>query len=238
MSLMGKVAVVTGASSGIGAAIARKLSASGMKLVLTARNSKKLNEVLEGLTEEAKAVPARIDAPETAPLLIDQACSRFGRVDVLVNNAGMLSMGSVDDLDLDEASAMIRTNFEAVVRCSYVFARKFKAQQHGTILNVSSIAAFGARPTVGVYAGLKAAIETFSNALRVELGPQGVKVGCIAPGSTSTDMLAELRSGIGVSGDAPAVVPENIASAVHFMLEQPPGVNVAGIRIYSASEKN
>jgi len=238
MSILGKVAVVTGASTGIGAAIARELSSSGMKLVLTARNHERLNDVSRTLTEEAEVVAAQIEDSKTASLLLDRACARFGRVDALVNNAGMLAMGAVDDIDLDEISGMIRTNFESVVRCSYVFARKFKAQRSGTILNVSSVAAFGARPTMGVYAGLKAAIETFSNSLRIELGPHGVKVGSIAPGSTSTEMLVELRAHIGVANDAPAAVPEDVARAVRFMLDQPPGANVAGVRIYSACEGN
>ena len=238
MNILGKVAVVTGASTGIGAAIARELSRSGMKLVLTARSVERLDDVLRSLTEEAEVVSGSIGDPKTASQLLDRATARFGQVDVLINNAGMLAMGSVDDIDLDDVSEMIRTNLESVVRCSYVFARKFKAQRHGTILNVSSVAAFGARPTMGVYAGTKAAIETFSNSLRVELGPHGVKVGCIAPGSTSTDMLLELRGHLGMPNDAPAAAPEDIARAVRFMLEQPLGVNIAGVRIYSAGEPN
>ena len=83
-----KVAVITGASNGIGNAIARELSAAGANLVLTARSSTRLNDVLQTMSGEAEIVPARIEAPQTASLLLDRACARFGRADILVNNAG------------------------------------------------------------------------------------------------------------------------------------------------------
>ena len=234
--MKGKVAVVTGGSSGIGAAIARELSDAGMRLVLSGRNRERLDLTAGSLSGEAVAVAAPIEAADTAALLLDRAFERFGRADILVNNAGILAMGAVEDVDLDSVSTMIRVNYEALVRCSYVFARKFKEQGSGAIVNVSSVAAFGARPTMGVYAGLKAAIETFSNALRIELGPAGVKVGSIAPGSTSTGMLMDMRAHVGVSNDAPSAAPEDIARAVRFMLDQPAGANIAGLRIYSALE--
>lgn len=238
LNLKGRVAVVTGASSGIGAAIARELSASGVKLVLTARRADKLADVSRQLPGEVEIVAADISSPETPPLLLRRSRERFGNVDIVINNAGVLAMGSVDEVDMEALSLMIRVNFEAVVRTCYTFAAGFKTQKSGSIVNVSSVAAFGARPTMGVYAGLKAAIETFSNSLRIELGPHGIKVGCIAPGSTQTDMLNDLRTNIGVSADAPSAAAEDVAAAVRFMLEQPDRTNIAGLRVYSAREAN
>jgi serine 3-dehydrogenase (NADP+) len=237
LSLKNRIAVVTGASSGIGAAIARELSASGVKLVLTARRADKLIDLSWELPGEVETVAADIAASETPRRLLERARERFGGINIVVNNAGVLAMGPVDDVDLDAISRMIRINFEAVVRRD-TFAQDFKIQRSGSIINVSSVAAFGTRPTMGVYAGLKAAVETFSNSLRIELGAHGVKVGCIAPGSTQTGMLLDLRSSIGISPDAPPAKAEDVAAAVRFMLEQPDRTNIAGLRIYSACEGN
>jgi serine 3-dehydrogenase (NADP+) len=237
LSLKNRIAVVTGASSGIGAAIARELSASGVKLVLTARRADKLIDLSRELPGEVETVAADIAASETPRRLLERARERFGGINIVVNNAGVLAMGPVDDVDLDAISRMIRINFEAVVRRD-TFAQDFKIQRSGSIINVSSVAAFGTRPTMGVYAGLKAAVETFSNSLRIELGAHGVKVGCIAPGSTQTGMLLDLRSSIGISPDAPPAKAEDVAAAVRFMLEQPDRTNIAGLRIYSACEGN
>jgi serine 3-dehydrogenase (NADP+) len=238
VNLEGRVAVVTGASSGIGAAVAHNLSRSGVRLVLTARRADRLIDLSHELPGEVEVLAADIAAIETPQRLLACACARFGEVDIVVNNAGMLAMGSVDNVDIDALSRMIRVNFEAVVRMCYTFAPGFKAKRSGSIINVSSVAAFGARPTMGVYAGLKAAIETFSTSLRVELGVHGVKVGCIAPGSTDTGMLSDLRSNIGVPADAPSAEPDDIAAAVRFMLDQPDRTNIAGLRVYSAREAN
>jgi NADP-dependent 3-hydroxy acid dehydrogenase YdfG len=238
VKLQDRIAVVTGASSGIGVAIAKELSASGVKLVLVARRADRLADLLHKLPGEARIMAADIADADTPRRLLDCANDWFGGVDIIVNNAGLLSMGPVERADLDALSYMIRVNFEAVVRMCYSFAPVFKEKRSGSIINVSSVAAFGARPTMGVYAGLKAAVETFTNSLRIELGPHGVKVGCIAPGSTQTDMLNELRSNIGVAADAPSAMAEDIAAAIRFMLEQPDRTNVAGLRIYSALEGN
>jgi serine 3-dehydrogenase (NADP+) len=238
VNLQGRIAVVTGASSGIGRAIAKDLSASGVKLVLTARKADKLVDLTRELSGEAQIVAADIAAASTPQRLLDCAREAFGGVDMIVNNAGLLAMGPVGEVDIDALSYMTRVNFEAVVRMCYTFAPEFKAKRSGSIINVSSIAAFGARPTMGVYAGVKAGIETFTNSLRIELGAHGVKVGCIAPGSTQTDMLNDLRSNIGVPTDSPSAGAEDVAVAVRFMLEQPDRTNIAGLRVYSAREAN
>jgi NADP-dependent 3-hydroxy acid dehydrogenase YdfG len=141
-------------------------------------------------------------------------------------------------VDLDELSQMMRVNFDAVVRGSYVFARHFKAQRSGAIVNVSSIGAYLSSSSVGVYSGLKHALEVFTSALRVELGGSGVKVGTIAPGTTETEIFDRLRAqGAAVGADqTPALAPADIAAAVRFMLEQPERANVARMLLVSASE--
>lgn len=236
MQIRNKVAVVTGASSGIGAAIAKELSSAGVKLLLTARRGKHLSALAGDIGGDVEIHAADIADPATPSQLLDLAREKFGGVDILINNAGVLEMGPLDDVDIDRLTWTIRVNFESVVRSSCVFGRAFKAKGSGAIINVSSIAAFMTTPGTGVYSGAKAAVESFSSSLRLELASHGVRVGCIAPGSTQTEMLDDLRLKIGVPAEAPSMRPEDIAAAVRFMLEQPEGANIAGLKIYAATE--
>jgi len=238
MDLHDKVAVVTGASSGIGEAIARELSRCGARLVVTARRQDRLAALCESLAGASTSLAASIEDADTAQRLLDLAMSTFGRVDILVNNAGVFVTGSVDTIDLDAVSQMVRVNFESVVRASYLFGRKFKEQESGAIINVSSVGAYLSSSSVGVYSGLKHALEVFTSALRVELGKSGVRVGTIAPGTTETEIFDQLRAqGAPVRADqTPPLQPADIASAVRFMLEQPDRANVARMLLVSSSE--
>jgi len=238
MTLAGKVAVVTGASAGIGSAIAHRLSAAGVRLVLTARRADRLRELQAELPGESAILAVDVAAPETADKLLALANKQFGRADILVNNAGFLSIRPLEEIDLDIASEMIRVNFEAVVRNSYTFAAAFKQQGEGAIVNVSSISAFMNVPMGGVYSGVKAAVERFTAALRIELAGSGIKIGCIAPGSTATEIIEAARD----RGEQPweqdivELEAEDVANAVLFMLEQPAQSNIAGLQIYSSAE--
>jgi len=236
MQIEGRVAVVTGASSGIGAAIARELSKAGARLLLTARRADRLAALSRELAGESETLAADVEDPDAPRRLFDLAHARWGRVDIMINNAGLVVAGEVADPDVEKLTRTIRVNFEAVVRFSQIFGSAFKACGGGAIINISSIAAFNNRALIGVYAGAKAGVETYTAALRLELSPHGVKVGCLAPGSTRTEMLDNLRRKRGIDLETPAVQPEDIAAAVRFMLEQPDRVNIAGMRVYSSSE--
>lgn len=238
MELQDTVAVVTGASSGIGAAIARELSAAGVRLVVTARRQDRLEALCASLPGDGVAHVAAIDAAATPQALLDLALARFGRVDILINNAGMLVSGPLDTIDLEALALMTRTNYDAVVRASYIFARHFKQQGKGDIINVSSIGAYLSHSSMGVYAGLKQALEIFTTALRVELKGSGVRVGSIAPGTTATEIFKP--SGTKGSGARPPptapLEPDDVATAVRFMLEQPGRANVARMLLVSSEE--
>ncbi|MDB5883956.1 MAG: family NAD(P)-dependent oxidoreductase [Polaromonas sp.] len=238
MELRDKVAVITGASSGIGEAIARELSARGVKLVITARRESRLQALAADLPGPCAYLAAPIELPETPQALMDLAVSRFGRVDILVNNAGMFVAGTLETMDLEALAQMTRVNFDAVVRASYVFARGFKAQGSGAIVNVSSIGAYLSSSSVGVYSGLKHALEIFTSALRVELKGSGVRVGTIAPGTTDTEIFDHMRArGEAVRADqTPQLDPADIAAAVTFMLTQPDRANVARLLLVSSAE--
>ncbi|MFA5494707.1 MAG: SDR family oxidoreductase [Porticoccaceae bacterium] len=238
MNLAGKVAIVTGSSAGIGAAIAKNLSEAGAKLVLTARREDRLKEMQASLPNESAILAADIGAADTADRLLALAKERFGRADILVNNAGILSTNPIDQVDIELMAKMIQVNLEAVVRLSYTFGREFKAQGEGAIINVSSIGGSLTVPTWGVYCAVKAAVETFSNSLRIELGASGVKVGIIAPGSTKTEIFEVQRA----HGENPVeqsidyLEADDIARAVRFMLEQPNRGNVARLHLYASGE--
>lgn len=237
-NLLNKVAVVTGASSGIGAAIAKKLSQAGCKLVLTARREDRLKLLQDQLESESAIVVADIADPATAQKLLQTASDKFGRADILINNAGLLSIRSLEDIDFESVSRVLSVNLEAVIRHSYVFAAHFKQQGSGAIINVSSIGAYMTVPMAGVYAASKAGVESFTASLRVELGSSGVKVGSIVPGSTESEILDTARA----HGDQPwqqsidFLKSEDVAEAVKFMLQQPSQSNIAKLHIYAAQE--
>ena len=238
MELKDKVAVVTGASAGIGAAVAKTLAEAGVKLVLTGRRAARLHALAAELPSEAATLAADIAASDTPERLLGLALERFGRADVVINNAGVLAIGPVDTIDLDEISQMIRFNFEAVVRSSYVFARAFKAQGSGHIINLSSIGAYLNAPMAGVYGGLKQGLEGFTHALRMELAGTGVKVGSIAPGTTQTEIFRDIRARGEKSWDE-YITPlqaEDIAGGVRYMLEQPDRANVARLLLFASAD--
>ena len=238
MTLNNKVAIVTGASSGIGAAIARELSSAGVKLVITARREDRLIDMQQSLATECAILAADIGAADTADRLLALATERFGKVDILINNAGILSTNPIDQIDIELMAKMIQVNFEAVMRLSYTFGRVFKQQGEGAIINVSSIGGSLTVPTWGVYCAVKAAVETFSQSLRLELSHYGVKVGVIAPGTTNTEIF-EVQRAQGenpVEQDIESLEGEDIATAVRFMLEQPARSNITKLHIYAANE--
>jgi NADP-dependent 3-hydroxy acid dehydrogenase YdfG len=234
----GKVAVITGASAGIGAAIARDLSASGARLVLTARRADRLQALAAELGGEVAVLAADITDPTVPQALLELARSRFGSADILVNNAGILRAGTLDDFDLDGLARLIATNFEAAVRASYIFARAMKAAGAGAIVNISSIGAHLTAPGSGVYGGLKRALEIFTDSLRIELAASGVRVGLVAPGTTSTEIFDEMKSRGQPGWDefVTPLLPEDIARAVHYLLDQPGRANVARVHIFSSGE--
>jgi serine 3-dehydrogenase (NADP+) len=238
MDLHGKVAIVTGASSGIGLAIAQELSAAGVRLVVTARRRDRLETLCAGLDGACVSHVAAIDDVKTPQALLDLALASYGRADILINNAGMLVSGPLDSIDLDALALMTRTNYDAVVRASYIFARHFKQQGAGNIINVSSIGAYLSHSSMGVYAGLKQALEIFTTALRVELKGSGVRVGSVAPGTTATEIFKPggvNKAGVRTPPAAP-LEPGDVAAAVRFMLEQPERANVARMLLVSSEE--
>lgn len=231
-----KVAIVTGASSGIGEAVARELRRAGMRLVLAARREPALRKLADELGECA-IVAGDVADPAVPQKLVDAALSRFGRLDVVFNNAGVMIVGGVRELDLDAACAMVRTNVEAVYRLGILALRHMLDQKSGHLVNVSSTLGLKVRPTTGCYAGTKFAVEAFSEDLRMQCAGTGVRVSVIEPGLTAThlqDHFAQHPSE--AMGIGRMVAPEDIARAVRFVLEQPAHVTIPKLLMQPAEQ--
>jgi NADP-dependent 3-hydroxy acid dehydrogenase YdfG len=225
-----KVAVITGASSGIGLAVARELRSMGMRLVLTARREELLSEV--GKELQAATVAGDITTPSMPQNLLDTALRSFGRCDIVLNNAGIIETGPVETIDIEKMCAMVRINVEAAFRVAYTFVRHFLAQGHGHLLNTSSVLGTKVRPMAGAYCGTKHAIEALSESLRMELAGTAVAVTCIEPGLAMTDLHRDLPEHPSKKmGMHKPLRPEDVAGCVRFALTQPEHLRIPRIMV-------
>lgn len=217
--LQGKVAVITGSTSGIGKALAEAFAAKGVKLVLHGRN--------EGMLAELTAatggcyVVGDITDPAVPKQLLDKALAQYGRCDIVINNAGLLHNGLVEAVDIDKVCAMVRVNVEAAFRVAYTFAKHFKAVDAGDMVNISSVMGTKVRETAGAYAGTKFAVEALSEGLRLEFAATNVRISCIEPGvvETALDRLQEVPTAQKL-GIAEPLVAEDIVDTIIYILEQ------------------
>ncbi len=232
----GKVAVITGASSGIGLATARELRSHGMQLVLTARSTARLAELQEELG--ATVLAGDITAPELPQALLDLALSTYGRCDVVLNNAGTIEVGPVGSIDIERVCTMVRTNVEAAYRVAYTFMKHFVARDAGHLVNLSSVLGTKVRPTAGAYAGTKYAMEALSEALRMEVAGTKVAVTCIEPGLVMTGLHRDWSVHPSEALNVPhPLTPEDIARSLIFVLSQPPHVRIPRIMILPAEHQ-
>ncbi|MCA9771757.1 MAG: SDR family NAD(P)-dependent oxidoreductase [Myxococcales bacterium] len=185
-----KVAILTGASAGIGEAAARSLAREGFTLVLAARRADKLEALakeIEGRGGRALAVPTDLASEEETRALVRRAMEAFGRIDLLVNNAGYGKAGPLELLTRDDARRQFEVNLFATLQLCAEVAPIMRAQGGGRILNVSSGSAKLATPMVGLYCATKGALELATDALRVELAPWNIDVVLVLPGTIATE---------------------------------------------------
>ena len=229
MDLKDKVAIITGASSGIGRAVARNLNETGVKFILTGRREDHLTE-LKAELEHAVVLTGDISQDGMPQSLLTNALDTFGRCDIVFNNAGIIKAGSIDDIDIDDMCYMVRVNVEAAFRMAYVAVKHFKSTGSGYLLNTSSVLGTKVRPTAGAYAGTKFAIEALTEALRLELAKTNIGVSCVEPGLVQTDLHREWPVPPAQSLNIPRpLLPEDIARVVRFILEQPDHVRLPRI---------
>jgi len=186
-------ALVTGASSGIGAEFARLLAARGMHLVLVARRTDRLNELAAELHAKHRArcevISSDLSDPREPAALSDQVAQRGITVELLVNNAGFAVVGEVDKTDTERIDQMLRLNVMTITDLTYRFLPGMLARGHGAILNVSSVAAFQPVAYMAAYAASKSYILNFTEALWAEIRDRGVSLMAVCPGTTRTELF-------------------------------------------------
>ena len=229
MELKDKVAIITGASSGIGRAVARNLNEAGVKFILTGRREDRLAE-LKGELAHAAVLAGDISQAGMPQNLLKNALDVFGRCDIDFNNAGIIETGSIDEINIEDVCYMVRVNVEAAFRMAYVAVKHFKSTGSGYLINTSSVLGTKVRPTAGAYAGTKFAIEALTEALRLELAKTNIGVSCVEPGLVQTDLHREWPVPPAQSLNIPRPLqPEDIARVVRFILEQPDHVRLPRI---------
>jgi len=233
------VIAVTGASSGIGEAIARLLAAHGASVVLGARRVARLERIAGDLRAHgADVIPLDVDVTRREDLdrLVRAAVDRFGRLDVLVSNAGISKLGPLADGDVDGWSAMIDVNLRGVLNGIAAAMPVFRRQGRGHFVTTVSTAGLKIVPEMGVYAGTKNAVRTVMESLRQESTDGVIRTTSISPGFVRTELgdsiddrtaRAEIRSTM----DEIGLAPEAVARAVAFAIEQPHDVEIGEIVI-------
>jgi 3-oxoacyl-[acyl-carrier protein] reductase len=190
--LKGKVAVVTGASKGIGAGIAKSLSAAGAAVVVNYASSKEGADrvVADIKAKGGKAIAVKGDVGKAADVtrLFDETRKAFGAVDVLVNNAGVYKFETLDEITEGEFHRQFNTNVLGTILATQEAARHF-GPDGGSVINISSVASVSAMPTASVYSATKGAVDAVTRVLAAELGPRKIRVNAIAPGGVETEGL-------------------------------------------------
>jgi NADP-dependent 3-hydroxy acid dehydrogenase YdfG len=224
----GKVVAITGASTGIGAATAEELASQGAKLVLGARGEARLARVADRLGAEHLAVDVR--RREDVADLVSLARKRFGRLDVLVANAGVMPISRLDELRVDDWDAMVDVNLKGVLHGIAAALPVFREQGSGHFVHVASTAGFTVRPTMAVYAATKFAVRALSEGLRQEAGAE-VRVTTVSPGMTATGSDSITDPDVLAGMAEYAMPPAAVARAIAYAIGQPADVDVNEIVI-------
>lgn len=230
IELEDKVAIVTGASSGIGASIAHALSNHGVKVVLSGRNESRLNAVAKRIQEEVQTEvdTLTVDVTQKSDIerLVRHTQEKFGRVDILVNSAGKMLSSAITDDDVDAWDTMLDVNVKGTLYGIHAVLPEFLNQSSGHIINISSISGFEVTKKSTLYSATKAAIHSITQGLEKELAKTGVRATSISPGMVDTPL-----SGDTDWGERKKLDPNDIAEAVLYALQQPSHVNVNEITV-------
>jgi NADP-dependent 3-hydroxy acid dehydrogenase YdfG len=240
LALAGRVALVTGASSGIGAAAAEALAAAGATVALVARRADRLNTLVSRIEErggKAISLPGDVIDEQVAQGVVTETLGRFGRLDILVNSAGVIDSGGVENADTARYRRVLEINLMASLYTSRAAIGPMRAQGGGDIINISSTAGRRAAVLFNSYSASKFALTGMTEALRQEVGRYGIRVCIIEPGATTT----EVSEGVGdpkyrkfiqehVSKEG-AMKPEDVAAAILLVVSLPARANVSQLLI-------
>ncbi len=222
-----KIALITGGSSGIGLAIAKKFATEGYRIIITGRNEEKLRAAVAEIGGYCEGVQFDMTWLDKIPGFVKKLKETYGQIDVLVNNAGINQKKSFSEVTNDDFENIVKTNQTALFALSRDMLQVMKngTGYHGSIINISSMAAHYGIPRVVSYTASKTALEGMTRAMAVELSPQGIRVNCVAPGFIRTPMSSKAldndpdrknrvlsRTPMGKLGE-----PEDIANAVFFL---------------------
>jgi NADP-dependent 3-hydroxy acid dehydrogenase YdfG len=233
-NIQGKVVVITGASSGLGEATARLLSAEGATVVLGARRIDRLKSLADELTArggKALAVVTDVTHCDQVKRLVDAAVQKFGRIDVMINNAGLMPQSPLERLKVDEWDRMIDVNIKGVLYGIAAALPYMKQQKAGHIINVSSVAGHKVRPGTAVYAATKHAVRALSEGLRQEVKPYNIRTTVISPGAVATELPnsvtdPDTAARIHQFYKEVAIPADSFARAVVFAMSQPDDVDI------------
>jgi len=247
MSIKGKTIIITGASSGIGEATAKKLSKEGVNVVLSARREDRLNSLKDEIEQNggtALVVPADVTKKEDFKKVVSSTLEKFGSIDGIINNAGLMPLSYVKNLHTDEWDKMIDVNIKGVTNGVSAVLPTMMEQKSGNIINISSSAAHKYYPGGAVYCATKAAVKMFTEGLRAELAPHyGINVTSIDPGFVSTE-LTDTITDDEIKKDMEPMFKEltplqaqDIADAIYYALSQPKRANINDVYIMPTDQE-
>lgn len=237
--LQGKVALITGASSGIGLATAEALLAAGARVALVARSADKLQAAADRLGSDAMAITADLTAPGASADLVARVEAALGPIDILMANAGIYLAGDVADADPAAMEQVLATNVGAVFQIVRAVLPGMIARGEGDILVTSSVAGHQAIPWEPVYSASKHAVQAFVHGLRQQVGPQNVRVLAIAPGVVLNDLwgISDPAEIDRKAADGEGLRSEDVADAALFMLTRPRNVTIRDLVILPRAQQ-
>jgi NADP-dependent 3-hydroxy acid dehydrogenase YdfG len=239
-SCSGRIALVTGASSGIGEAIAVSLAAAGAKVAVTARRADRLAGLVTRITRAggtALALPGDMTVEAEAIKAVEDVVQRFGRIDILINSAGVMQAGGIEQCDLDEYRRVVDINLFATLYTCKAAVPHMLRQGAGDIVTISSLAARKGGPFTNAYSASKHAVNSMTDAMRQELGDRNIRVIILMPGATTTEVgdnitdpnwRKAIQAHVAKEG---AVRPEEVGETIVFILTMPRRVNISEITI-------
>jgi NADP-dependent 3-hydroxy acid dehydrogenase YdfG len=233
-NISGKVVVITGASSGLGEATARLLSAEGATVVLGARRVDRIQALaseLVGLGRKALATPTDVSNCDQVKHLVDTAVESFGRIDVMINNAGLMPHSPLERLKVDDWNRTIDVNIKGVLYGIAAVLPHMRRQKSGHIISVSSVAGHKVGPGGAVYSATKHAVRVISEGLRQEVKPYNIRTTVISPGAVATELPnsitePDVSENIHKFYEAFAIPATSFARAVVFAISQPDEVDI------------
>ena len=244
-NIRGKVVVITGASSGMGEAAAKHLSALGATVVLGARRADKIEKLAKEIRDnggQALAITMDVTKREQVKAMVEATVQKFGRVDVILNNAGIMPLSPIDRLNVDEWDKMIDVNIKGVLNGIAAVLPYMKEQKSGQIINTSSVAGHKVFNGSAVYSATKYAVRALTEGLRMEVKPYNIRTTIVCPGAVKTELLEHITEediqqankdyvgAVGISADS-------FARVVAFAIMQPEDVDINEIIFRPTSQE-